>query len=149
MYFSMLPVHETSLNIQQTGRTGRNNTRLAVHFKCLVTVVHRAMSYIFNTYSHFFSCHDHISDVMKQAVVIAECRLSCHYSILGPERQLSICHQDVRFFRADPQSLTMQKSQMCHGEPVILLLTSSSVVDCECSALSNGTWSETWSYSRG
>lgn len=80
------------------------------------------------TVSHFVSCHDHIIDVMKQAVVIAQRRLSCHLSTLGQKRQLGICHQDVVFFRADPQFLIMSR--------IISLITSSSVVDCGWSALS-------------
>lgn len=91
------------------------------------------------TVSHFVSCHDHISDVMRQSAVIAECRLSCHFSTLGPERQLGICHQDAMFFRAGPQLLVVQKSHMFLREPVCPLINSSSVVPREC-----GTWSETW-----
>lgn len=89
--------------------------------------------------SHFVSCHDHISDVMRQSVAIAECRLSCHFSTLGLERQLGICHQDVMFFRAGPQLHVVHKSHMCLREPVCPLINSSSVAPCEC-----GTWSETW-----
>lgn len=110
-----------------------NKTRLAVQCKRLGTVEQCAQG---DVYVYQSLC------LLSRPQRIAGCRLSCHFPTQGLDRELGICHQDVMFFRADPQFRVVRKSQM--WETVNSLITSSSEVDCGCGCTHSDTWTETW-----